>query len=95
MLKEKMAEMDSVGGIIECVVAGMPTGVGEPVFDKLDANLCKSHYVHRCVVKGIEIGDGFAVATSTGSKDNDGFKVENGHISKTSNHAGGVLGGVW
>ena len=93
MLKEKMAEMDSVGGIIECVVAGMPTGVGEPVFDKLDANLAKA-IMSIGAVKGIEIGDGFAVATSTGSKDNDGFKVENGHISKTSNHAGGVLGGI-
>lgn len=93
MLKEKMAEMDSVGGIIECVVAGMPTGVGEPVFDKLDANLAKA-IMSIGAVKGIEIGDGFAVATSTGSKDNDGFKVENGHISKTSNHAGGILGGI-
>ena len=93
MLKEKMAEMDSVGGIIECVVVGMPTGVGEPVFDKLDANLAKA-IMSIGAVKGIEIGDGFAVATSTGSKDNDGFKVENGHISKTSNHAGGVLGGI-
>ena len=74
MLKEKMAEMDSVGGIIECVVAGMPTGVGEPVFDKLDANLAKA-IMSIGAVKGIEIGDGFAVATSTGSKDNDGFKA--------------------
>ncbi|MFR6561254.1 MAG: chorismate synthase [Eubacterium ventriosum] len=71
----------------------MPTGVGEPVFDKLDANLAKA-IMSIGAVKGIEIGDGFAVATSTGSKDNDGFKVENGHISKTSNHAGGVLGGI-
>ena len=93
MLKEKMAEMDSVGGIIECVVAGMPTGVGEPVFDKLDANLAKA-IMSIGAVKGIEIGDGFAVDTSTGSKDNDGFKVENGHISKTSNHGGGILGGI-
>ena len=55
MLKEKMAEMDSVGGIIECVVAGMPTGVGEPVFDKLDANLAKA-IMSIGAVKGIEIG---------------------------------------
>ena len=50
----------------------MPTGVGEPVFDKLDANLAKA-IMSIGAVKGIEIGDGFAVATSTGSKDNDGF----------------------
>lgn len=93
MLKEKMSQMDSCGGIIECIVNGMPTGVGEPVFEKLDANLAKA-IMSIGAVKGFEIGDGFKVAASTGSTDNDGFEIKDGKISKTSNHAGGILGGI-
>jgi chorismate synthase len=93
MLKEKMAQMDSCGGIIESVVKGMPSGVGEPVFDKLDANLAKA-VMSIGAVKGIEIGDGFKVASATGSTDNDGFTIKDGEIIKTSNHAGGILGGI-
>lgn len=93
LLKEKMAEKDSVGGIIECLVDGMPTGVGEPVFEKLDANLSKA-IMSIGAIKGIEIGDGFAVSSSTGATDNDGFKMENGQIVKTTNHAGGIMGGM-
>lgn len=93
LLKEKMAEMDSVGGIIECVVDGMPAGVGEPVFEKLDANLSKA-IMSIGAIKGIEIGDGFAVSSSTGSTDNDSFQMEHGQIVKTSNHAGGIMGGM-
>lgn len=91
--KEKMAEMDSIGGIIECKVSGMPAGVGEPVFNKLDANLAKA-IMSIGAVKGVEIGDGFAVATSFGSTDNDGFEMKDGTPVKTSNHAGGILGGM-
>lgn len=93
MLKEKMAEKNSVGGIIECVVNGMPAGVGEPVFDKLDACLAKA-VMSIGAIKGVEIGDGFQVAASTGLTDNDGFECVDGIISKTSNHAGGILGGI-
>lgn len=93
LLQEKMAETDSVGGVIECVVNGMPAGVGEPVFEKLDANLTKA-VMSVGAVKGIEIGDGFAVASSTGSANNDGFEIKDGKIIKTSNHAGGILGGI-
>lgn len=93
MLKEKIAEKNSVGGIIECVVNGMPKGVGEPVFEKLDANLAKA-VMSIGAVKGVEIGDGFNVATSTGVTDNDGFSSDGDTISKTSNHAGGILGGI-
>ncbi|MCR5704992.1 MAG: chorismate synthase [Eubacterium sp.] len=91
--QQKMAEMDSVGGIIECKVFGMPVGIGEPVFEKLDANLSKA-VMSIGSVKGVEIGDGFAVAKSSGSTDNDGFEINNGEIIKTSNHAGGILGGM-
>ncbi len=88
---------DSVGGIIECVATGMPAGVGEPVFDKLDAML--SHAVMSIgAVKAVEIGDGFAVADTTGSANNDPFymKDENGKktVAKRSNHSGGILGGI-
>ena len=93
LLRAQMKSLDSVGGIIECRVNGMPVGVGEPVFDKLDANLAKA-VMSIGAIKGIEIGDGFNVATSTGSTDNDGFVNENGTIKKTSNHAGGILGGM-
>lgn len=93
LLKEKMAEKDSVGGIIECLVDGMPVGVGEPVFNKLDANLSKA-IMSIGATKGIEIGDGFAVALSNGSTDNDDFKMDNGEIIKTTNHAGGIMGGI-
>lgn len=94
-LKEKMSEKNSVGGIIECIVDGMPTGIGEPVFDKLDANLAKA-IMSIGAVKGVEIGDGFAVANSTGLSDNDGFKYdsEKGEYTKLTNHAGGILGGI-
>lgn len=93
MLKEKIAEMDSCGGVIECVINGMPTGIGEPVFDKLSANLAKA-VMSIGAMKGIEIGDGFAVAASTGSTDNDVFEIKDHEIVKTSNHAGGILGGI-
>lgn len=93
LLKEKMAEKDSVGGIIECLVNGMPTGIGEPVFEKLDANLSKA-IMSIGAMKGIEIGDGFAVASSTGSTDNDGFQMKDGKVIKTTNHAGGIMGGM-
>ncbi len=94
LLNRKMAEKDSVGGIVECVVTGMPAGVGEPVFDKLDACLSKALFSIGAV-KAVEIGEGVNAAVLSGSKDNDGFVIDDsGKISKTSNHAGGVLGGI-
>ncbi len=94
LLEQKMNEQDSAGGIIECIVSGMPAGVGEPVFDKLDANLSKA-VMSIGAVKGVEIGDGFAVADMFGSTDNDSFYYdESGNIRKETNHAGGILGGM-
>lgn len=92
-LKEKILECDSVGGVIECVVSGLPKGLGEPVFDKLDANLAKA-MLSIGAVKGFEIGDGFASAKSSGSVNNDAFIFRDGKIVKETNHAGGVLGGM-
>ena len=88
-----MEEKDSMGGIIECIVSGMPTGIGEPVFDKLDANLAKAMFSIGAV-KGFELGAGFAVAESKGSENNDAFFPVNGEIRKATNHAGGILGGL-
>lgn len=93
-LKEQMNEKNSVGGVIECVVQGMPTGIGEPVFEKLDANLAKA-ILSIGAVKGFEIGDGFAAAKSTGIDNNDEFYMDsNQNVQKGTNHAGGVLGGI-
>ena len=92
-LQEKMKELDSCGGIVECVITGMPVGVGEPVFDKLSANLGKA-ILSIGAVKGFEIGDGFAAAASAGSENNDDFYNDNGTVKKKTNHAGGVLGGM-
>lgn len=93
-LKEQMVNSDSVGGIIECVVKNMPAGIGEPVFDKLDADLSKAVFSIGAV-KGVEIGAGFKAATLTGSANNDAFTLdENGSIIKKTNHSGGILGGM-
>lgn len=73
-LEEKMAQKNSAGGIVECVISGVPAGVGEPVFEKLSANLAKA-VCSIGAVKGFEIGDGFAAAASTGAENNDAFRM--------------------
>lgn len=88
-----MAQRDSCGGVIECISDGLPVGLGEPVFDKLDALLAQA-VMSVGAVKGVEIGDGFAAAQSSGSRNNDPFFSEKGRICKKSNHAGGTLGGM-
>lgn len=89
-----MTELNSSGGVVECIVSGMPTGIGDPVFDKLSANLAKA-VMSIGAVKGFEIGDGFDVAKATGKNNNDAFRAgENGTIVKATNHAGGILGGM-
>ena len=85
---------DSSGGIIECVVDHMIPGLGDPVFEKLSANLAKAMFSIGAV-KSFELGDGLAVATSTGSRNNDAFCItDKGSISKATNHSGGTLGGI-
>ncbi len=93
VLMNAMESKDSMGGIIECVVSGMPAGIGEPVFDKLDASLAKA-MLSIGAVKGFELGAGFAVAESKGSENNDAFLPIDGSIRKATNHAGGILGGI-
>lgn len=92
-LEEKIEEKDSAGGIVECIVTGMPPGAGDTVFDKLDANLAKA-VMSIGAVKGVEIGDGFEAAKSIGSVNNDPFYLNNGKPVKSSNHSGGILGGM-
>ena len=89
-----MQEHDSSGGVIECIIDGMPAGIGEPVFDKLDADLAKAIFSIGAV-KGFEIGDGFLTSFAKGSENNDAFFYdENGNVCKKTNHAGGILGGI-
>ena len=89
-----MEEKESSGGVIECRITGVPAGLGDPVFEKLDANLSKA-LVSIGAVKGIEIGDGFAAAHAVGSENNDSFYInEDGNTAKKTNHAGGILGGI-
>ena len=92
-LEECIKNQDSSGGIIECVVTGMPVGIGDTVFEKLDANLAKA-MLSIGAVKGFENGDGFKAADTKGSINNDSFHTKDGRITKDTNHAGGVLGGM-
>ncbi len=92
-VEECMKAQDSCGGVIECVIEGVPTGLGEPCFDKLDANLARA-ILSIGAVKGFEIGDGFGAARARGSRNNDAFVCRDGKVSKETNHAGGTLGGI-
>ncbi len=93
LLQKTMEEQNSLGGMIECVVSGMPAGIGEPVFEKLDASLAKA-MLSIGAVKGFELGAGFYVANSKGSENNDAFVYIDNTVRKVTNHAGGILGGI-
>lgn len=93
-LDECIQQQDSSGGVIECIITGVPAGIGDPVFEKISANLAKAVFSIGAV-KGFEIGDGFAAANAKGSTNNDSFIFsEQKNISKATNHAGGILGGI-
>jgi len=83
---------DSAGGVVEVVVTGVPTGLGEPVFYKLDAELGRMLGIG--AVKGVEVGAGFAVKDMTGSQNNDQMRTEKGKVVFQSNNAGGITGGL-
>ena len=87
------AEGDSVGGIIECAVLGLPAGLGDPMFGGME-NRIASAVFGIPAVKGIEFGAGFAAAALRGSENNDAFAVENGKIVTETNRCGGILGGI-
>ncbi len=84
---------DSIGGVIKCIIKNVPVGLGEPVFDKLHADLGKA-MLSINAVKGFEIGSGFAGVEQLGSEHNDPFVLENGRVTTTTNNAGGILGGI-
>lgn len=92
-LEDCMAHHNSAGGIVECIITGVPAGLGEPVFGKLDAELAKAIFSIGAV-KGFEIGDGFAAASATGNENNDNFCFKDGKTVTATNHAGGILGGI-
>lgn len=92
-LEDAKKATDSVGGCMECLVEGLPAGIGDPVFEKLDANLAKA-VMSIGAVKAVEIGDGCAVSARRGSENNDSFRITEGRVTKATNHAGGILGGI-
>jgi chorismate synthase len=93
LIERIRSEGDSVGGVIECVVRGIPAGLGEPVFDKLEADLAKA-MMSLPATKGFEIGSGFTAARMRGSEHNDPFEIRGGKIRTATNNSGGVQGGI-
>ncbi|MAE43223.1 chorismate synthase [Candidatus Woesearchaeota archaeon] len=93
LIKKAKEEGDSVGGVIECVVKNVPIGLGEPIFDKLDADLSKA-MMSINATKGFEIGSGFAGADMYGSEHNDPFIIKSGKVQTKTNNSGGVQGGI-
>jgi chorismate synthase len=98
---EKMAELieqtssagDSLGGVIECVLRNVPPGLGDPVFDKLEADLAGA-MLSLPATKGFEIGSGFAAARMRGSEHNDNFEMKDGRVRTSTNRSGGIQGGI-
>jgi chorismate synthase len=92
-IKQARSAGDSVGGVIECRVRNVPVGLGEPVFDRLEADLAKA-MLSLPATKGFEIGSGFAGTLLKGSQHNDAFENRAGRIATRTNHSGGVQGGI-
>jgi len=93
LIEEVQKEGDTLGGIITCIIKGCPAGWGEPVFDKLHADLAKA-MLSINAVKGFEFGSGFEAAKMKGSAHNDEFVEENGKVSTKTNFSGGIQGGI-
>ena len=94
LIEEVRMDCDSVGGIIECAVLGVPAGLGDPMFDGVENRLSRALFGIPAV-KGLEFGEGFSAASMRGSQHNDAYRMrEDGSIGFLSNHAGGILGGI-
>jgi len=93
LIAEVKAQGDTIGGVITCVIQGVPVGLGEPAFGKLHAALGHAMLTINAV-KGFEYGDGFASASFRGSERNDRFFNANGKIQTRTNHSGGIQGGI-
>ena len=92
-VEQAKREGDTVGGIVECRITGVPAGLGEPMFGKFSAELAHAMF-SLPAVKGFEIGDGFALAKMKGSEANDTFINKDGKITTSTNHSGGIQGGI-
>jgi chorismate synthase len=93
LIQDTRKKRDSVGGCIEGLAINIPAGVGHPIFDSLDADLAKALF-NIPAVKGVEVGAGFQAATLFGSQNNDPYQYRNGKIITTTNHSGGIIGGL-
>ena len=93
LIEQTRAAGDSLGGVIECVARNVPAGLGEPVFDKLEADLAKA-MLSLPATKGFEIGSGFSATRLCGSEHNDAFEERGGRVSTRTNFSGGIQGGI-
>ena len=93
LIERTRTDGDSLGGVIECVVRNAPAGLGEPVFDKLEADLAKA-MLSLPATKGFEIGSGFSATRMRGSEHNDPFEIRGGEIRTSTNYSGGIQGGI-
>jgi chorismate synthase len=93
LIEKTRTEGDSLGGVIECVVRDAPVGLGEPVFDKLEADLAKG-MLSLPATKGFEIGSGFSATQMRGSEHNDPFEMRGGKVRTSTNYSGGIQGGI-
>jgi chorismate synthase len=93
LIEKTRAEGDSLGGVIECVVRAAPAGLGEPIFDKLEADLAKA-MLSLPATKGFELGSGFSATRMRGSEHNDPFEVRGGKVRTSTNYSGGIQGGI-
>jgi chorismate synthase len=93
LIENTRADGDSLGGVIECVARGVPAGLGEPVFDKLEADLAKA-MLSLPATKGFEIGSGLAATRMRGSEHNDAFEMREGRVRTSTNFSGGIQGGI-
>ncbi len=93
LIKQMRKEGNSVGGVVECVIRNCPTGLGEPVFDRLEADLAKG-MLSLPATKGFEIGSGFSSTRMTGAEHNDPFVMRDGKVRTTTNFSGGTQGGI-
>lgn len=93
LILAKKQEGDSVGGVVETIAVGLPAGLGEPVFERLDGDLARI-LMNIGAVKGVEIGLGFGVANFTGSQINDEYQIDDGKVTTKTNNSGGIVGGM-
>lgn len=93
LIDQVKTDKDSLGGVIECITSSLPIGLGDPIYEKLEANLAKA-MLSIPASKGFEFGSGFKAAQMRGSNHNDLFTLETGQIVTQTNHAGGTLAGI-